>query len=114
LDFAPYKMAHTPLKISIDEAQTEVRQAWTDSYSPAAIERAVAALAGKPLWLQISMFIGRLSFRGIYFPQMGKLAWLKVVWQNRRTIGKLVRDGFSQGLRERPTPIAIRQVSASD
>ncbi len=114
LDFAPYKMAHTPLKISIDEAQTEVRQAWTDSYSPAAIEQAVAALAGKPLWLQISMFIGRLSFRGIYFPQMGKLAWLKVVWQNRRTIGKLVRDGFSQGLRERPAPIAIRQVSASD
>ncbi len=111
LDFAPYKMAHTPLKISIDDAQTEVFQAWTDSYSPAAIERAVDALAGKPIWLQISMFIGRLSFRGIYFPQMGRLAWLKVAWQNRRTIGKLVREGFRKGLRERPAPIVIPVVA---
>jgi radical SAM superfamily enzyme YgiQ (UPF0313 family) len=118
LDFAPYKMAHTPLKISIDDAQTEVRQAWTESYSPAAIERAVDALAGKPIWLQISMFIGRLSFRGIYFPQMGRLAWLKVAWQNRRTIGKLVRAGFSKGLKERPvapviSPVAVAEQSAS-
>jgi radical SAM superfamily enzyme YgiQ (UPF0313 family) len=107
LDFAPYKMAHTPLKISIDDAQLEVRQAWTDSYSPEAIERAVDALAGKPIWLQISMFIGRLSFRGIYFPQMGRLAWLKVAWQNRRTIGKLVRAGFRKGLREHPAPVVM-------
>jgi radical SAM superfamily enzyme YgiQ (UPF0313 family) len=94
LDFAPYKMAHTPLKISIEQAQAEVRQAWTDSYSPAALEKAVDALAGKPLWLQISMFIGRLSFRGIYFPQMGRGAWLKVAAQNRRTIFKLVSAAF--------------------
>jgi radical SAM superfamily enzyme YgiQ (UPF0313 family) len=118
LDFAPYKMAHTPLKISIDDAQLEVRKAWTDSYSPEAIERAVDALAGKPIWLQISMFIGRLSFRGIYFPQMGRLAWLKVAWQNRRTIAKLVRAGFSKGLKERPaaqgiSPVAVAEQSTS-
>lgn len=114
LDFAPYKMAHTPLKISIDDAQIEVRKAWTDSYSPAAIERAVDALACKPIWLQISMFIGRLSFRGIYFPQMGRLAWLKVAWQNRRTIAKLVRAGFSKGLKERPAPVVIPVAVASE
>lgn len=108
LDFAPYKMAHTPLKISIDDAQTEVRQAWTDSYSAAAIERAVAALDGKPLWLQISMFIGRLSFRGIYFPQMGRWAWLKVALQNRRTIFKLVRAGFSQAYQAWQKPEVIK------
>jgi hypothetical protein len=78
----------------------------------------VDALAGKPIWLQISMFIGRLSFRGIYFPQMGRLAWLKVAWQNRRTIGKLVRAGFSKGLKERPvapviSPVAVAEQSAS-
>lgn len=114
LDFAPYKMAHTPLKISIDDAQLEVRQAWTDSYSAEAIERAVDALAGKPIWLQISMFIGRLSFRGIYFPQMGRLAWLKVAWENRRTIGKLVREGFRKGLKEHPAPVAMPVTVAAE
>jgi radical SAM superfamily enzyme YgiQ (UPF0313 family) len=113
LDFAPYKMAHTPLKISIDEAQNEVLQAWTDSYSPAAIERAVDSLAGRPLWLQISMFIGRLSFRGIYFPQMGRWAWVKTALQNRRTIFKLVRAGFngSNGSRKRQPQIVSRPVT---
>src|SRR5215468_9778980 len=41
LDFAPYQMAHTPLKMTTAEAHAEVRQAWTNSYSPEAIERAV-------------------------------------------------------------------------
>lgn len=102
LDFAPYKMAHTPLKISIEQAQDEVRQAWTDSYSPAAIERAVDALSERPLWLQISMFIGRLSFRGIYFPQMGRWAWLKTAVLNRRTIFKLARAAFKGSEKRRP------------
>ncbi|MFN0086445.1 MAG: B12-binding domain-containing radical SAM protein, partial [Blastocatellia bacterium] len=116
LDFAPYKMAHTPLKISIDEAQDEVFQAWTDSYSPAAIERAVDALAEKPLWLQISMFIGRLSFRGIYFPQMGRWAWLKTTVANRRTIYKLVRSALrgSEAPRPRTAPRVIPEAEGQE
>jgi radical SAM superfamily enzyme YgiQ (UPF0313 family) len=98
LDFAPYQMAHDPLKITSQEAQAEIRQAWTDSYSPEAIERAVDLLEHKPIWLRISLFIGRLSFRGIYFPQMSRWAWLKVAAQNRRTIFKLARSAFSRGL----------------
>ena len=94
LDFAPYQMAHVPLKMTVVQAQSEVRQGWADSYSPAAIERAVRALKDKPLWLQISMFVGRLSFRGIYFPQMGRWAWLKVVAQNWRVLVMLVRAGL--------------------
>src|ERR1700687_4698737 len=31
-------MAHTPLKMSIDEAHNEVRIGWASSYSPEAIE----------------------------------------------------------------------------
>jgi radical SAM superfamily enzyme YgiQ (UPF0313 family) len=89
LDFAPYQMAHTPLKITSAQTQAEIRQAWTDSYSPAAIERAVDSLPQSPLWLRISLLCGRLSFRGIYFPQMGRWAWLKVAAQNRRVIIKL-------------------------
>jgi radical SAM superfamily enzyme YgiQ (UPF0313 family) len=98
LDFAPYHMAHNPLKITSQEAQAEIRQAWTDSYSPEAIERAVDLLEHKPIWLRISLFIGRLSFRGIYFPQMSRWAWLKVAAQNRRTIFKLARSAFRTGL----------------
>jgi hypothetical protein len=107
LDFVPYKMAHTPLKISIDEAQNEVFQAWTDSYSPEAIERAIDTLADKPLWVRISMFIGRLSFRGIYFPQMGRFAWLNVVWQNRRSIAKLTKASFGEAWRAWRKPAAV-------
>ncbi len=107
LDFAPYKLAHTPLKITVEDAQNEVFQAWTDSYSPEAIERAVDALADKPLWLRISMFVGRLSFRGIYFPQMGRFDWIKVVWLNRRTIAKLTKASFGEAWRAWRKPVAI-------
>ena len=92
-------MAHSPLKISVEQAQNEVRQAWTDSYSPEAIEKAVNAFDGKPLWLPISMFIGRISFRGIYFPQMGRFAALKIAFDNRRTIFKLARAGFNEAFK---------------
>ena len=95
LDFKPYHMAHTPLKMTIDETQAEIRKGWEDSYSPNALAAAVASLAGKPLWLQISIFCGRFIFRGIYFPQMGRWAWLKEALRNRRTIAKLVRLGFA-------------------
>jgi radical SAM superfamily enzyme YgiQ (UPF0313 family) len=94
LDFAPYHMAHDPLKMTSQQAQAEIRQAWTDSYSPPAIELAVDSLEGKPLWLRISIFIGLLSFRGIYFPQMGCWAWLKVAIRNRGTIFKLLISAF--------------------
>ena len=34
LDFKPFHMAHTPLKMSIEEAHAEMNYAWTNSYSP--------------------------------------------------------------------------------
>ena len=91
-------MAHTPLKMSIDEAHNEVRIGWASSYSPEAIEKAVDSLNHKPLGYRINIFIARLCFRGIYFPQMGRLAWLKSILENRRTIFKLIRQGFAGGL----------------
>jgi radical SAM superfamily enzyme YgiQ (UPF0313 family) len=44
LEFAPFRMAHTPLKMSVDGVQDEVKYAWTNSYSPAATRRAQAIL----------------------------------------------------------------------
>ena len=97
-EFVPFAMAHTPLKMSIDEAHKEVRIGWASSYSPEAIEKAVDSLNHKPLGYRINVLIARLCFRGIYFPQMGRFAWLKAILENRRTIFKLIKQGFGGGL----------------
>ena len=96
-EFIPFAMAHTPLKMSIEEAHAEVNHGWDEAYSPEALAHAVESLADQPLGYRVNIFLARLCFRGIYFPMMGKMAWLKVIAQNRRTIFKLVREGFKAG-----------------
>jgi radical SAM superfamily enzyme YgiQ (UPF0313 family) len=106
-EFIPFAMAHTPLKMSIDEAHREVRIGWASSYSPEAIEKAVDSLNLKPLGYRINIFIARLCFRGIYFPQMGRFSWMKTIVENRRTIIKLLVQGFGGGLTVAvPSPVA--------
>ncbi|MBS1812995.1 MAG: B12-binding domain-containing radical SAM protein [Acidobacteria bacterium] len=95
MDFAPFQMAHTPLKMTIPEAQVEVNHGWSSSYSPERNASALASISDAPIGYRIGHLIARLCFRGIYFPQMGKRAWTKVIWQNRRTIFQLVKEGFS-------------------
>lgn len=94
LDFQPYRMAHTPLKMSIDDTHAEMNYAWESSYSPEAIAAAVESMSHRPLGPRLGLFMGRLFFRGIYFPQMNKWAWLKLVAQNRRTIYKLAKEAI--------------------
>jgi radical SAM superfamily enzyme YgiQ (UPF0313 family) len=94
-EFIPFEMAHTPLKMTIAQAHAEVKYGWASSYSPEAMAQAVASLRLKPLGYRINIFIARMCFRGIYFPQMGLLAWLKLIYQNRRTIFSLVREAFT-------------------
>jgi radical SAM superfamily enzyme YgiQ (UPF0313 family) len=96
LDFAPFVMAHAPLKMTIEEARQETRSAWEASYSPERNAEAVAAISGHDLQYRLSMFVSRLFFRGIYFPQMTRRAWLKLLYENRRTITALTREGFSK------------------
>ncbi|HWF47704.1 MAG TPA: radical SAM protein, partial [Bryobacteraceae bacterium] len=96
LDFAPFKMAHTPLKMSVGEVHTEVDQAWTDSYAPEATKRAMRKIADAPVPYKISHLIARLCFRGIYFPQKGTLAWVKVLVENRRPIFQIVVESFTK------------------
>jgi radical SAM superfamily enzyme YgiQ (UPF0313 family) len=97
-EFIPFAMAHTPLKMTIDEAHDEVRKGWANSYSPEAIAKAVDSLNHKALGYRINIFIARMCFRGIYFPQMGRFAWVKSLFENRQTIYKLVKQGFGAGL----------------
>ncbi len=110
-EFIPFAMAHTPLKMSIDEAHNEVRIGWSSSYSPEAIEKAVDSLNHKPLGYRINILIARLCFRGIYFPQMGRFAWLKSILENRRTIFKLIRQGFGGGLHVAVPAVAAQPVT---
>ena len=94
LDFAPFVMAHDPLKMSIDEAKAETFAAWSASYSPERNHQAVNLLKDAPIDVRISHFVARMFFRGIYFPQMSKMAWIRLLLQNRKTIFQLGLDGF--------------------
>ena len=78
---------------------------------PQAIEKAVDALNHKPLGYRINILIARLCFRGIYFPQMGRFAWVKTILENRRTILKLIRQGFGAGLHAAAPSVAIQSVT---
>jgi hypothetical protein len=88
--------------MSIEEAHAEVNYGWSHSYSAEALAQAVDALNDQPLGYRINIFLARLCFRGIYFPMLGKLAWLKVAAENRRTIFKLIKEAVF-GRKDRPT-----------
>jgi hypothetical protein len=96
LDFAPFKMAHTPLKMSVSEVHTEVQYAWTNTYSPENTRRAMGKIADAPVPYKISHLVARLCFRGIYFPQKGSLAWLKVILENRGVIFRIFVESFTK------------------
>jgi hypothetical protein len=89
-------MAHTPLNMTIPQVQHEVRYAWMNSYSPAATERAIEAIADEPVPYKISHLAARLFFRGIYFPRKGAWQWMKLIVQNRGAILRIVRESFTQ------------------
>jgi radical SAM superfamily enzyme YgiQ (UPF0313 family) len=94
LDFAPFVMAHSPLKMSIEEARRETISAWDRSYSPKRNREVIKLLSHAPIQTRISHFAARLFFRGIYFPQIGTRAWLKLLFANRASIAELTRDGL--------------------
>jgi radical SAM superfamily enzyme YgiQ (UPF0313 family) len=96
LDFAPFKLAHTPLKITVTEAQKEIDKAWRDSYSSKRNEEVVNELIQENPGMGVMHLLARLCFRGIYVPQMTRRAWLNLIFQNRRSIFKLLRTGFAK------------------
>jgi radical SAM superfamily enzyme YgiQ (UPF0313 family) len=93
-EFIPFAMAHTPLKMTIGEAEAEVKYGWSQSYGPEAIKQAVDSIDDQPLGCRINILIARLCFRGIYFPMLNRFAWWHVISENRQTIFKLVGQGF--------------------
>jgi len=94
LDFAPFWMAHTPLKMTIEDARHETDRAWRASYSPKRNAQAIDSIRDAPFKNRVSHLVSRLFFRGIYFPQTTKWAWVRVIFENRRAIFKLTKEGL--------------------
>ncbi|HEX3145438.1 MAG TPA: hypothetical protein VHQ64_15805, partial [Pyrinomonadaceae bacterium] len=94
LKFERYSMAHKPLKMTIDETHRELRSAWAASYSPERNWEVIQSMNQKGLGPRVFHFISRLAFRGIFFPQTTKREWIKVVFQNRRTIFGFIKEGL--------------------
>lgn len=94
LEFAPFVMAHNPLKMTIEEAKAETFHAWDSSYSPKRNAEAIESIKDAPIEYRIGHLVARLFFRGIYFPQMRRRDWLKLLFQNRKTILSLAKEGF--------------------
>jgi hypothetical protein len=113
-EFIAFTMAHTPLKMTVDEAHAEVNYGWSHSYSPEALADAVAALDDQPLGYQVNIFLARLCFRGIYFPMLSRFAWWKVISGNRGTIFRLARQGFEDWRASRFRSVAAPETSAGD
>ena len=106
LDFSPFTMAHTPLKMTIEQVHYELRRAWSASYSAEANARALDMIPHKTVGQRLTHFISRLFFRGIYFPQMSRWQWIKLIADNRRSIFRLTKEVFQvwRPLRSKPTP----------
>jgi radical SAM superfamily enzyme YgiQ (UPF0313 family) len=102
LDFKPFAMAHSPLGMSIEQAEAEVRHAWRVSYSPPAIRSAMKWLEKKSLSDRVIHLCVRLAFRGIYFPQMKKRQWARLLIANRKSIFGLVKQGVAMKLKSAP------------
>ncbi len=113
MEFAPYQMAHDPLKMTIDQAHIELNEAWSRSYSPERNREAMNALMDQPVQIRFIHFIMRLFFRGIYFPQMTKRDWLKVIMQNRGSLMSLAKDAIQTAIAARnkkPAPATANAV----
>jgi hypothetical protein len=80
----------------VSEAEKEINKAWRMSYSPERNENVVNHLIPESLDIGVMHLLARLCFRGIYVPQMTKRAWLNLIFQNRRSIFRLLRTGIAK------------------
>jgi radical SAM superfamily enzyme YgiQ (UPF0313 family) len=90
LEFKPFTMSFTPLGLTAEQAEAEVRLAWASSYSPQTIASSMDWLGSRSLPDRLIHLLSRLAFRGIYFPQMKRRDWLGVLFQNSGTILRLL------------------------
>jgi radical SAM superfamily enzyme YgiQ (UPF0313 family) len=102
LQFKPFTMDYTPLGISADQAEAEVREAWTVSYSPRTSASAIGWFESRSFPDRLIHLIGRLAFRGVYFPQLKRREWVQVLFQNRGPILRLLAQALGLRFKLRP------------
>ena len=102
MEFKPFAMAFKPQEITVEQAEAEVRHAWSSSYNPAAIAATMRWLEAKPFADRVIHFLTRLAFRGIYFPQMSRRDWAYVLLQNRRPVFQLLFQALGLNFKPRP------------
>jgi radical SAM superfamily enzyme YgiQ (UPF0313 family) len=109
LEFKPFSMGFSPSAISSEQAEAEVREAWQLSYAPAANASAIRWLESRPFADRVIHMLSRLAFRGIYFPQMKRRDWVRILFQNRGSILKLIAQALKMKLRSRPKKPLLRR-----
>ncbi|PYR96633.1 MAG: hypothetical protein DMG16_27330 [Acidobacteria bacterium] len=103
LDIRPFRMAFTPRNINVEEAEAEMKAAWSRSYDPQAIATALQKIAHRPFKERAVMLFARLAFRGIYFPQMRRRDWVRLLVANRKNLLRLLAEARVE-YRRQPNP----------
>jgi radical SAM superfamily enzyme YgiQ (UPF0313 family) len=101
LDMRSFKMTFTPKNMNMDQAEAEIQRAWARSYEPKAISSALKKLDSQPFKDRAMMLLARLAFRGIYFPQMRRRDWLRLVVANRSNLLRIVTEARAEYTRSR-------------
>ncbi|MBP7865106.1 MAG: B12-binding domain-containing radical SAM protein [Acidobacteria bacterium] len=102
LDFQANKAAFTPRHLTQDQVEKELLHSWKRSYRAAAFARTQRWLRrnGRPFEQQATLFVFRLIFRGIYFPQKSLWSWVRLLGRNTFTLSTLVLQASAR-LRKR-------------
>lgn len=116
LDFKAFKSALLPKNISPEEAEAAVLFSWSNCYNPTSFQKTQKWMLEhrKGFSHQLTLFISRLLFRGIYLPQKSPWAWIKLLASNYWAIGSLIRSGLRSRSHQaaRPTlPIVPEPIS---
>jgi hypothetical protein len=80
--------------MTIAQTHHELHYAWAHSYDAARNAEAVQAMSYAPVGPRIFHFVTRLAFRAIYFPQTTRREWIKVFFENRRTVAGLAKEAI--------------------
>ncbi len=105
LEFKAFSMDFSPSGISSERAEAELREAWESSYTPAANASAMRWLESVSLPDRVIHLLSRLAFRGIYFPQMDRREWARVLFQNRRPILRVISQALAMKLARPKRPL---------
>lgn len=115
LNYRPYGAAFTPKHMTPAQLETEVRTAWGMAYSAEGVYRRVSRMKQMRFVSKLIYVFATLAFRGIYFRQMTARAWLKLIWQNRRSVREVfsLRSFTNHGIAPIPegSPLPVQSAS---